>query len=129
MVHKTDIIPGLSKFIDTTVLSHYAPTSMKRIVAAGALALYLQQNSGIVDMVISNPLFSGLGVATEDGLVNIELIRDVLKNEIKKVGFMRIRFPILGDVDFNADDMDTLYSSIVSISNPPTPITPPIITT
>lgn len=129
MVHKTDIIPGLSKFIDITVLSHYAPTSMKRIVAAGALALYLQQNSGIVDMVISNPLFSGLGVATEDGLVNIELIRDVLKNEIKKVGFMRIRFPILGDVDFNADDIDTLYSTIVSISNPPTPITPPIIKT
>ena len=40
MVHKTSIIPGLSQFLDNTVLSHYPPTSIKRIVAAGAIALY-----------------------------------------------------------------------------------------
>ena len=59
-------------------------------------------------------------------MVNIEIIRDVLKTEIKKAGYMRIKFPILGDVDFTADDIDVLYTSIMNISNPPQSITPPI---
>lgn len=127
MVHKTYIIPGLSKFIDNTVLAQYPPTSLKRILAAGALSLYLQQNSGLIDAVITNPLFAGLKITDDHNMVNIELVRDVLKSEINKAGYMRIRFPILGDVDFTADDIDILYTSIVSMSNSPHPITPPIL--
>jgi hypothetical protein len=125
MVHKTYIIPGLSNFIDKTVLSQYAPTSIKRIIAAGALAIYLQQNSNLVDVIINNPIFNGLGVSNDAGMVNIELIRDVLKSEINKAGFMRIKFPILGDVDFTSEDMDTLYASIMAISNTPQSISLP----
>jgi hypothetical protein len=126
MVHKTYIIPGLSRFIDTTVLSQYAPTSLKRIIAAGAISIYLQQNSGLIDQVISNPMFAGLKITDENNMVNIELVRDVLKTEINKAGYMRIKFPILGDVDFTADDIDVLYTSIMTISNPPQSITPPL---
>ena len=131
MVYKSDIIPGLSKFLDTAVLSQYPPTSLKRILAAGGIALYLQQNSNIVDTVINNPLFHGLGVVTDDGMVNIEIIRDILKKEINKAGYMRIKFPMLGNVDFTSGDVDTLYSMIISISAPPTPsptFTPPTVT-
>jgi hypothetical protein len=124
MVHKTYIIPGLSKFIDTTVLSQYPPTSLKRIIAAGAISIYLQQNSGLIDQVITNPMFAGLKITDEQNMVNIELVRDVLKTEINKAGYMRIKFPILGDVDFTADDIDVLYTSIMTISNPPQAITP-----
>lgn len=127
MVHKTYIIPGLSRFIDTTVLSQYAPTSLKRIIAAGAISIYLQQNAGLIDQVIANPMFAGLKITDENNMVNIELVRDVLKAEIKKAGYMRIKFPILGDVDFTADDIDVLYSSIMTISNPPQSINPPLI--
>jgi hypothetical protein len=118
MVHKTDIIPGLSKFIDANVLAHYPPSSLKRIAAAGAIALYLKQNTAIVDTVINNPLFSGLGVSTHDGMIDLDLLRDVYKNEITKAGFLRIHFPMLGDVDFTPEDVDALYAAIMSISPP-----------
>lgn len=122
MVHKTDIIPGLSKFLDESVLSHYSPTSLKRIAAAGAFAIYLKQNTSIVDTIINNPLFAGLGVVNSEGMIDIELLRDIYKEEISKAGFLRIHFPILGDVDFTKDDVDTLYRNIVAISSPPTSI-------
>jgi hypothetical protein len=118
MVHKTSIIPGLSKFIDTAVLSQYAPTSLKRIVASGAVALYLKQNTSIVDNVINNPLFEGLGVSTDDGMIDLDILKDVYKSEINKAGFLRIHFPILGNVDFTSDDVDTLYRCIMSINSP-----------
>lgn len=123
MVHKSSIIPGLSNFIDRAVLSHYPPTSIKRIVAAGAIALYLKQNNNIVDTIINNPLFSGLGVSDKDGMIDIDILREVYKNEVVKAGYIRVHFPMLGDVDFTSDDIDILYESIVSI-NPPNSVIP-----
>lgn len=115
MVHKSTIIPGVSKFIDESVLSHYPPTSMKRILMAGGVSLYLKRNTNMIDNLINNPMFSGLGVSTPDGLIDVECLRDVLKEEIRKAGFMRINFPIVGDVDFTTDDVDTLYKYMTQI--------------
>jgi hypothetical protein len=113
MVHKSSFIPGLSRFIDESVLSHYPATSMKRIMMAGAVSLYLKQNENMVDTLASNPLFTGLGVMGTDGNVNIESLRDALKGEIQKAGFMRLSVPFIGDIDFTPEDVDTLYKFIV----------------
>lgn len=113
MVHKSSIIPGISKFIDENVLSHYSPTSMKRILMAGAVSLYLKQNEGIVDSITNNPLFSGLGVVHENGMINLEVVRDTLKSEINKAGFMRLSLPMIGDIDFTSEDVTSLYQFIV----------------
>jgi hypothetical protein len=117
MVHKSSFIPGFSKFIDESVLSHYPANSMKRILMAGAVSLYLKQNENIVDTLASNPIFTGLGVMGADGNVNIESLRDVLKGEIKKAGFMRLSIPFIGDIDFTPDDVDTLYNYIVEMDS------------
>jgi hypothetical protein len=119
MVHKNDVIPGLSRFIDTAVLSQYSPTSLKRIAAAAAIAIFLQQNNKLVDQISNHPMFNNLHLINSDGMFNIELVRDVLKNEIAKAGFLRVSFPLLGDVDFIPDDVDTLYRCITSVSAPP----------
>ena len=125
MVHKTSLIPGLSKFIDSSILAQYPSTSMKRIIGAGALSLYLNQSNGSIDNFLS-----ALGLVSDDNMVKLESARDVLKNEITKAGFMRIHFPILGDVDFTSEDVDKLYQDILSIdaavstSSIPSPITP-----
>lgn len=123
MVHKSNVIPGVSRFLDETVLSHYPPTSMKRILMAGGISLYLKRNSDMIDQLLANPMFSGLGVSTPDGMIDVECLRDVLKEEIRKVGFMRITFPIVGDVDFTTDDVDTLYKYLTQIETS-TPVPP-----
>jgi hypothetical protein len=123
MVHKSNIIPGLSSFIDSSILSQYAPTSMKRIIGAGAAALFLRNNERKIDTIIST-----LGIVNSDNMVNIELARDILKSEISKAGFMRIGFPVIGDVDFTSDDVDELYKNIISINQPPQPTPASIIT-
>ena len=112
MVHKSSILPGVSKFIDEGVLAHYPPTSMKRILMAGAVSLYLKQNEGVVETLTNNPLVSGLGIVKSDGMVDIDTLRDVLKKEINKAGFMRISLPMIGDIDFTTDDIDMLHRFI-----------------
>ena len=113
MVHKSSLIPGLSRFIDESILSHYPASSMKRILMAGAVSIYLKQNEGIVDTIMNNPLIGGLGVVKHDGMVDIEMLRDALRGEINKAGFMRLTLPMIGDIDFTPDDVDTLYKFVV----------------
>lgn len=124
MIHKSHIIPGFSKFIDETVLSHYPPTSMKRILAAGGISLYLKQGDTMINNLLNNPLFMGLGLNTSDGMVDIDILRDVYKEEIRKAGMMRVTLPLIGDVDFTAEDVDTLYNHIKNSSQQPTIIQP-----
>lgn len=112
MVHKSSLIPGLSRFIDENVLVHYPATSMKRIMMAGAVSLYIKKNEGIVDTLTSNPLFTSLGVIHDDGMIDIDTIKDVLKSEINKAGFMRLSIPMIGDIDFTSEDIDALYKYI-----------------
>jgi hypothetical protein len=113
MVHKSNIIPGLSKFIDNDILSQYPPTSMKRIIGAGAAALFLKNNQNKI-----HSLLDALGIMSDDNMIDIESARDILKSEISKVGFMRITFPVIGDVDFTPDDLDKLYKYMISVDQP-----------
>ena len=123
MVHKSSIIPGLSQFLDSAVLSHYPPTSLKRILAAGGMALYLQKNEKLVDTIINHPLFSTLGVSN-NGMIDIDTLKDVLKTQVAKAGYMRVHIPILGDTDFKSEDIDHLYRCITSIESATPAITP-----
>lgn len=125
MVHKSSLIPGLSKFIDENVLAHYPATSIKRIVMAGAVSLYLKKNEGLLETWIHNPLFTGLGIMHENGMVDIDCVRDTLKSEINKAGFMRVSIPFIGDIDFTADDADALHKYIVESYTTATKLTIP----
>ena len=128
MVHKSSLIPGISKFIDENVLAHYSPTSMKRIVMAGAVSLYLKQGEGLVDALTSSSLVNGLGVVHDNGMLDLEPIRSTLKREIEKAGYMRLSIPMVGDIDFTTEDIDALYNAIVEANTQPAKpavLTPP----
>jgi hypothetical protein len=131
MVHKSSIVPALSKFIDEGVLSHYAPTSMKRILLAGAVSIYLKQGEKIIDTLTSNPIISTLGVVNNNGMVDIDTLKDVLKSQIQKAGFMRLTLPIVGNIDFTTEDVDLLHKLIletnVSMTSSVPQTSPPIL--
>lgn len=113
MVHKSSLIPGISKFIDENVLVHYDPTSAKRIIMAGAISLYLKQNEGMIDALVSNNVVTSLGVVHDKSMIDLEPLRNTFKREIEKAGFMRVSLPIVGDIDFTTEDVDALYKAII----------------
>ena len=117
MVHKSSIIPGLSRFIDESILVHYPPTSIKRILIASGISLYLSGNEQVVDRLLANPIFSTLGVSNSNGMIDIDKVRNAVRPEVEKAGFMRITVPVMGDIDLTVDDIDTLYRYITEVSN------------
>jgi hypothetical protein len=117
MVHKSSIIPGLSRFIDESILVHYPPTSMKRILIASGISLYLSGNEQVVDTLLANPIISTLGVSNSNGMIDIDKVRNAVRPEVEKAGFMRITVPVMGDIDLTVDDIDTLYRYITEVSN------------
>ena len=90
---------------------------MKRILVASGISLYLKQNENVVDSLISNPLINSLGIVNSAGMIDIDKLRCVVKPEVEKAGYMRITLPLLGDVDFTVEDIDTLYRYISEANN------------
>lgn len=113
MVQRSSLIPGISKFIDENVLAQYPANSMKRILMAGAVSLYLKQNERAIESLISSPAFTGFGVVREGNLIDLDPVRDVLRSEINKAGFMRVSIPFVGNIDFTPEDVDAVYKAIV----------------
>ena len=114
MVHSTSIIPGLSNFLDNVVLSQFSPTSPKRIIGAGVLSLALKNADTTLQSLLQNPMVIGLGITTTNNLVDIDTLRVILKEQITKAGIMRITVPLLGNIDFTPEDVDSLYRYISS---------------
>lgn len=112
MVHKSSIIPGLSKFIDENILVHYPPTAMKRILIAAGLSIYLKRGESVVDALIGSPLFTSLGVVHNGGMIDIDTIKEAVKTEVDKAGFMRVTLPVINDVDLTPEDIDALYKFV-----------------
>jgi hypothetical protein len=99
---------------------------MKRILMAGGVALYLNKGEVLIDSLLVNPMVAGLGVSTQDGMIDIELLRDILKKEVSKVGYMRVTFPFVGDIDFTIEDIDNLYGYISGSGTQSTPTIYPV---
>jgi hypothetical protein len=114
MVHATSIIPGLSNFLDNVVLSQFSPTSPKRIIGAGVLSLALKNADTTLYTILQNPMVIGLGIVTENNLIDIDTVKYILKEQISKAGVMRINVPLLGNIDFTSEDVDSLYKYITS---------------
>lgn len=119
MVHKSSLIPGFSKFIDENILSQYSPNSAKRMVMAVATSLYLKRGESIVDTLISHPLIAPLGVVQNGGMIELEPIRDAFKYQVEQMGFVRMSFPVIGDIDFTKDDIDAIYRCILETNSQP----------
>lgn len=114
MVHASSVIPGLSNFLDSVVLSQFPPTSPKRIISAGLLSLALKNADSFLEALMQSPMIKALGVVKENNLIDIDALKMVLREQISKVGVMRVTIPFIGNIDFTTEDVESLYRYIVS---------------
>lgn len=109
-VDSTKLINGLVNYTDQEVINNL-PTVGKWLVGAG-VGITTSKIDGIVNALNENPMAKMMGIIDEDGMFDIDLIIDNLKQSANRYGKMTVQVPLVGRLTFSESDIDTLRGYI-----------------
>ena len=111
MVSVECIGKGVAKFADREILKNV--DGWKKVVVDAAIALAINRSQDIAASYRENSVVKMLKIFDDTGNVDIDILREVVKDSISNNGFV-ITVPILGELKFHKSDIDNLYNDIMS---------------
>ena len=105
------VLNGIMNYADHEVLQKL-PTSGKWILGTGIGVMGAKANNVVVSLQ-NNSLVKTLGVVDEHGMWDVECVMREMKEAAEKYGKVTMKIPFLGDISFDASDIDVLKSYIV----------------
>ena len=110
MVTVHQIRQGLEQYLDTEILPHLP--AMKRFGISVYIELLLQQIENQSGDFLEKPAIKILGLADENGNIDIEKLYGVAKNKFGSADRLEMDIPIAGRFVFNKSDVDNLFDMI-----------------
>ena len=111
MVSVESIGKGVAKFADREILKNV--DGWQKVVVGAAIALAINRSQDIVASYRENSIVKMLKIFDDNGNIDIDILRDVIKDNIGNNGFV-ITAPVLGELKFHKSDVDNLYNDIMS---------------
>ena len=109
MVNYEQLINGVSKFIDSEIISQLTGNS-KVFLGIGA-GIALKKGETLYNNLKNHQMIKMLGIISEDGKIDIEtLYEEAIKQARKEV--IRVEIPMIGTLKLNDEDVEKLYSYI-----------------
>ena len=102
---------GVAKFADREILKNV--DGWQKVVVGAAIALAINRSQDIVASYKDNKVVKMLGIIDADGNVDIDIMKQVVKDNISNNGFV-ITVPVLGELKFHKSDVDNLYNDIMA---------------
>ena len=106
-----DISNGIAKYIDNELMPNFSSNSVERLATGVAVGLFLKQAQNNASTLLSNPFVKMLGITDVNGGVNVDLLREEIKNKMPAEG-IKVTLPLLGPATFDSVDVDKLYNYI-----------------
>ena len=109
MVTYEQVINGLTKFIDSEIISQLTG-NQKLLIGIGS-GIALKKGTSIYNNLKNNPTIKMLEIIDEKGHIDIEtLYQEVRKQAEKEV--IRLEIPMVGTLRLNSEDIEKLYDYI-----------------
>lgn len=109
MYNCEQIIRGLTKFIDVEIVPKMS--GLQKWAFGTMCGIALKQGKELLDEYKDHDILKKLNVV-EDGMINVDLIYDELKNQARESS-IDIDVPMIGRIKLNHSDVDALYRYIV----------------
>lgn len=104
------VVNGVINYADNEIINSL-PTTGKWLVGAG-LGIMTAKMNELIDSLVSNPMIKMMGIVDDEGLFDVDLIMDNLKGSANKYGKMTVQIPLVGNLTFNENDIDSLRNYI-----------------
>lgn len=104
------VVNGIINYADHEVIGHLPSTGKWILGTAVGIA-----STKVNDMVLSlqnNAIAKSMGIIDEEGMFDVDLIVDNMRQSAMKYGRMEIDIPIIGSMRFTETDIDSLRGYI-----------------
>ena len=102
---------GLAVYIDREIIPHM--TGWRQLAFGTVSALLLRRSEELFQTLKENKIAQATGVIREDGMIDILLLKDQLKQQIEKSGPITLDIPEIGALKVGPADVDRLYQLIM----------------
>ena len=109
MVTYEQVIDGISKFVDSEIISQLTGNS-KVLLGIGA-GVALKKGESIYKNLKNNSIIKMLDIIDEEGHIDIETLYQEVKKQAQKE-IIRLEIPMLGTLKLNDEDIEKLYGYI-----------------
>lgn len=113
MVSVEKIERGLASYLDKELMPQLPAEGAKRILAGTAVSIIIKRSGSMIEQLKENKILLALGIVDEVGNVDLELLKDEIKNQMTDSG-LRLEIPFIGAITFKREDVDLLYRSIIN---------------
>ena len=109
MVTYEQVINGLTKFIDSEIISQLTG-NQKLLIGIGS-GIALKKGASIYNNLKNNPTLKMLEIIDEKGHIDIETLYQEIKKQADKE-VIRLDIPMIGTLKLNSEDIENLYNYI-----------------
>lgn len=114
MVTVDQVEKGIAAYLDTEIMPNLPESGLERLAIGVGVALILRNQKGKLAQLQNNSFVQLMGIFDEDGNVDVDILRDEVKNRLPKGG-LKIDVPKLGAMKFGPSDIDKLYDCITAL--------------
>lgn len=112
MISIAKLRDGLAAYLDAELIPQFPVDSWRKVAAGAALSIALKRIDNVTDKLRNSAILQGMGVVDEAGNVDIDAVRDAVKEQMANVG-MKIDIPLIGVVTFQRNDVDKAYEYVM----------------
>lgn len=113
MVTTEKVMNGLAQFMEKEFIPHLPAKGWQRPLCAMVIGMSRNRLHKLVDEYKNNPMLVGIGIFDEDGMVDVDTVKNEFSKHLSAEG-MVINFPLIGDITFHQSDVEKLYYYIVN---------------
>ena len=113
MISTDRVMNGLVQFLDNELMPKLPVKGWQRPVCGTVIAMAHKHIYNLIDEYKTNPMLVGIGIFNEEGLVDIETLKEEFSRHLGAEGMM-IQFPLIGGITFYKNDIDKLYQYIMN---------------
>lgn len=112
MVSIKQIEKGIGSYLDHELMPQLPQDGIEKVIIGTGISLLLKKNIGKIDNLRKNPVINAMGIFDKDGNVDIDTLREELKEHMPESG-VKYEVPMIGTLTFKGNDVDVLYNHIV----------------
>ena len=114
MVSVGRVEKGIATYLDREMMSKVDVDGLQGFGVGIMSSLMVKRVGTIISGYKDNGIAQALGVFDKNGYIDIDVLREVLKENISDNG-RKMTFPIIGSFTFYKGDVDMLYSCIMEV--------------